>query len=109
MEAQNKVFVFIDDECLVAEKGQFDEWCAFAETESQAQMIIHSRYSLGGRRLKLVRVIENRRKRQERREVQAPTVGTFFCEGCQKQVSNDLHGVSYQGGGSYCEFCQAKD
>lgn len=63
-----KVFVFINEECLVAEKGHFDQWCAFAETEAEAQITIQVRYRLGGIRLKLVETLEDRRKKSCRRE-----------------------------------------
>lgn len=100
----HKVFVFVAKD-VVTKPGQFDQWCAFAETEHQAQMDIQSKYHLMGIELVCVQVMEDRRKHRGRRH---DDPGTFFCEGCQKQVSNDLHGVSFHGGGSYCEYCQAK-
>lgn len=63
-----KVFVFVYEDCIVAEKGHFDEWCAIAESEMEAELKIQTRYNLGGRRLKLVRSFEDRRKSLRRGE-----------------------------------------
>lgn len=68
VEIIKKVFVFVDENVVVAEKGHFDEWCAFADNEMEAQVKIQMRYNLNGTRLKLVRTIDDRRKSSRRGE-----------------------------------------
>ena len=62
-----KVFVFVDADCVCAEKGQFDKWCAFADNETIARLDIQVRYRVDSSRLMLIETIEDRRKVQERR------------------------------------------
>jgi hypothetical protein len=66
VEIIKKVFCFVYDDVIVAQDKHFDEWCAFADNELEAQLKIQSRYNLGGRRLKLVGTLDDRRKSSRR-------------------------------------------
>lgn len=61
-----KIWVFVDDS-VVATPGHFDQWAAFAESETEAALKIQARYGLGGVRLKLTGVFEDRRGHADRR------------------------------------------
>lgn len=68
MDNLKKVFVFVE-EGVVAKAGQFGQWCAFAETETEALLSIQSRCSMEGRVLKLIQTMEDRRATaRDRRE-----------------------------------------
>lgn len=67
MNQIKKVYIFVDEKCVVAEAGHFDQWCAFGFNEMDARMKIQVRYSLGGRQLKLIKTIEDRRNPNDRR------------------------------------------
>ena len=68
MDIIKKVFVFVYEDCVTAEDGHFDQWCAFAENELEAALKIQTRHNLGGRRLKLLRTFDDRRKQSDRRD-----------------------------------------
>jgi len=61
-----KVWVFVEAN-VVSKPGYFDKWCAFADTEVEAEMRIRNTVSLGGRELKLVNSFDDRRKPRDRR------------------------------------------
>lgn len=61
----HKVYVFVLKDKIVA-KGQFDQWCAFAETETEAKINIHVRHDIKGEDLHLVEVLNDRRARPRR-------------------------------------------
>lgn len=62
MDIAKKIFVFVDEECAEPKEGQFDQWCAIAKTELEARANINLRYRLGGRTLRLVQTLDDRRK-----------------------------------------------
>jgi len=56
-----KVWVFVHADVVVA-PGHFDQWAAFADTETEARIKIQIRHGIPGEKLKLVDTIEDRRK-----------------------------------------------
>ena len=50
---------------MVWMEGEHDVWSAYDYTETEALLKIQTRYSLGDRKLKLVRVCEDRRRHND--------------------------------------------
>jgi hypothetical protein len=61
MTGQMKVWVFVLKDVVVS-KGHFDQWCAFALTETEAKIRIEVRHGIHSNDLKLVEVLFDRRK-----------------------------------------------
>ena len=62
-----QVFVFVEEDTVVS-PGEFDQWCTFANNETEAKIQILIRYRLGEKKLKLIQTFEDRRKDSRRGE-----------------------------------------
>jgi hypothetical protein len=60
-----KVWVFVLKDVVVS-KGHFDQWCAFALTETEAKIRIEVRHGINAGDLKLVEVLSDRRRTPRR-------------------------------------------